>query len=136
MTIHGYAALVRDIEDAPEFWAELLTAEFTEELARLMDEESVNRKQLAERVGVQPSYITRVLNGDANFTALTMARLAHALGARVAVHLAPKEADVRWVDLWNNDLPSPFQPTTGHRARYSTSGTGADRTVVNVCGWR
>lgn len=128
MTEHHYTELLHQIQDDSAFWAEVLTSEFTEELARLMEAENINRAQLAALVGTKPSYITRVLNGNTNFTALTMARLAHALGARVAVHLAPKDADVRWNDVWHNELP--FQ--AGRSAPCTTEGSDVSQDRVEV----
>ena len=128
MTEHHYTELLHQIQDDAGFWAEVLISEFTEELARLMEAENISRAQLASLVGKKPSYITRVLDGNSNFTAMTMARLAHALGARVAVHLAPKDADVRWNDVWHNELP--FQ--VGRSAPCTTVGSDGSHDRVDV----
>lgn len=98
-----YSELVKSIEADPEYWAELLISEFTEELARLMDEQRVTRRDLAQRIGSQPSYITKILSGNANFSAGTMAKFADAVDAKVCVHLAPKNATVRWFDVFNTE---------------------------------
>ncbi len=69
-----------------------------------MHEYDVNRNQLAEKAGVARSFITRVLSGNVNVTTSTMAKLAHALDAKVCVHIAPKPTKVYFME--SNDHAS------------------------------
>jgi transcriptional regulator with XRE-family HTH domain len=48
--------------------------------AILLDKSSMSRKDLAERVGVTPGRITQLLDGDANMTLSTVARLLYGFG--------------------------------------------------------
>jgi transcriptional regulator with XRE-family HTH domain len=81
-----------------DYWAEGLIIDFTEELARWMKEKKISRSELAARIGHSPAYITKVLRGNANFTATTMAKLAKAVGAEVRLHLASSESRTTWYD--------------------------------------
>lgn len=99
METNQYEQMLSEARESPEYWVEGAILEFTEELCRLMDEQEVNRAELARRVKKSRSYITKVLRGDANFTLATMTNLARALGAEVKMHLAPEGVVVRWQEL-------------------------------------
>jgi transcriptional regulator with XRE-family HTH domain len=90
--------LLREIENSDEYWAESIIADFTKEICRIMAEEEISRSELAEKLGSSPAYITKVLRGNVNFTLTTMTKLARALNSIVRVHLAHKDAVVRWED--------------------------------------
>jgi transcriptional regulator with XRE-family HTH domain len=63
-----------------------------------MGERKISRSALAARIGHSPAYVTKVLRGDANFTAATMTKLARAMGAEVRIHLAPIGSRTTWFD--------------------------------------
>lgn len=93
-----YAEFLRDAENTPEYWTQTAILDFTEELSRLMGEANppINRAELAKRIGASPSYVTKVLRGNVNFTLETMTKLARAVGAVVRIHLAPDGVIVTW----------------------------------------
>jgi plasmid maintenance system antidote protein VapI len=72
--------------------------EFTEDLCRIMKEKRVSRAELARRIGTSRAHITQLLGGGANFTLLTMVKLAKALDSAVHIHLSDKRAITKWRD--------------------------------------
>lgn len=90
------AEMLEEARNSDEYWAEAAILDFTSELARLMEEKGVSKKDLAERMGRSPSWITKILSGENNFQIKTMARVARALGAVVHICLAPENARVSW----------------------------------------
>ena len=64
--------------------------EFTEQVAALMQAKGVTKKELATRLNTTPSYITRIMRGDTNFTVDTMVRLVYALGGEINLRVHPK----------------------------------------------
>src|SRR5699024_11827148 len=65
---------------------------------RAMKEAGLNNRQLAERVGKKPAYITRVFKGDHNMTVKTMAALAFSMGKKVHITLRnDDDARLDWV---------------------------------------
>ena len=98
-TSPSFSDLFDQARERDEYWEEDLIAEFTDELLRWMEERSISRSELASRIGHRPSYVTKVLRGDANFTAMTMAKLARAVGARMRMHLAPEGSRTVWYDV-------------------------------------
>ncbi len=97
-TKRSFKQLFEDARQHDDYWTEGVIVEFTEELARWMKEKKVSRSELAVRIGHSPAYITKVLRGNANFTAATMAKLAKAMGAEVRIHLAPSGSRTTWYD--------------------------------------
>lgn len=97
-TNRSFRQLFEEARQHDDYWTEGLIIEFTEELARWMKEKKVSRSELAVRIGHSPAYVTKVLRGNANFTAATMAKLAKAVGAEVRIHLAPSGSRTTWYD--------------------------------------
>lgn len=78
-------------EDA-DFECERLKADIVEQVLRAMEEQGVNRSDLAERLGKSRQWVSRVLNEGDNFTVATVARLSCALGLRATIAMAPRVA--------------------------------------------
>ena len=93
-----FADLFAEVQKSLDFWVEGAILGFTEEVCRLMEEQSVNRAILAERLGTSQAYVTQILRGDANFTLKSMTKLAMALDSELRVHLAPRGSTTRWLD--------------------------------------
>ena len=60
---------------------------FAVELNRRMKGRGIKLKQLANKVGLSPACISRVLRGDENLTLEMMAKLADAVGAEMEIQL-------------------------------------------------
>ena len=88
-----------EIEKRPDFHKEVAILEFTEELWRVMQEQGVSGTELGRRIGSSQAYISRVLNGGANFTLGSMTKLAMALGMELKMHLAPAHMITTWRDF-------------------------------------
>lgn len=70
---------------------EALIFEATEMLSELMEDDGVNRKELAEKLCRSKAFVTQVLAGDRNMTLRTLSDFAFALGCRVEVSAVPLE---------------------------------------------
>ena len=100
MTPRSMRELWEAAERDPDFHKELAILEFTEELWRVMQEKGVSGSELGRRIGSSQAYISRVLNGGANFTLGTMTKLAMGLGMDLRMHLAPSTAATVWRDVY------------------------------------
>ena len=88
----------RESEKSPTYWEELAILDFTEEVVARMAALGVNRSQLAERLKVEPAYVTKLIGGSNNFTLRTMVKISRALAAELRFHLQPKGAQSEWTD--------------------------------------
>jgi transcriptional regulator with XRE-family HTH domain len=96
---YDFDKLFDDLENDPEYMAECAIIEFTEEVCRRMDALGVSRAELARRLGTSQAYITKLLQGNANFTLKTMVKIAMALESEYRSHLQPDGAQATWYDL-------------------------------------
>lgn len=70
---------LRELEQDPDNALERVLIDVTEQIAVAMEKKGINRKQLAEAMGVKPPMVTRLLNGADNTTLRTLMRVAYAL---------------------------------------------------------
>jgi transcriptional regulator with XRE-family HTH domain len=94
MTAHSFADLYREAKEHDDYWVAGLVHDFTEALARRMEEQGVSRAELARRIGTSQAYVTRVLRGNVNFTLATLVKLARAVGGEVRLDLRQPAARV------------------------------------------
>lgn len=77
--------------DDLEFRLESLILEITENICRKMAKKGLTRKEFAERLKVSPPAVTKILNGNSNFTLKTLLSVADALDQELIIDLIPKE---------------------------------------------
>jgi plasmid maintenance system antidote protein VapI len=68
---------------------EFCKLEAVEELLQFMKREGINRSELAERMGVPPSRITKMLDGSENLTIATLVRAGRAVGGELKISFQP-----------------------------------------------
>ena len=88
---NGFADLYQWAEQQDDYWLEGVKIEFTEQMLAQMDALSISRKDLAQRLGVSPAYITKILRGSTNFTLKSMVGIARALNCELHPHLQRKD---------------------------------------------
>jgi transcriptional regulator with XRE-family HTH domain len=96
--LERYGRLLKEAENHLDYWMGVPIIEFTEDLCRIMKEKRVSRAELARRIGTSRAHITQLLGGGANFTLLTMVKLAKALDGAVHIHISDKRAITKWRD--------------------------------------
>ena len=76
-------------------WAARAVHEFAENLSRLMEQRGVSKAVLARRLDSSPSYVSKVLRGNTNFTIESMIRLTRALDGKLSIHVRHSENHTR-----------------------------------------
>jgi transcriptional regulator with XRE-family HTH domain len=94
-----YEELEARLDKDPKYWVESLRFDFVEDIERMMEERGVNRAELARRLDASPAYVTQLFRALFNPTLLTLTKVADALGARVSLHLHPKDTAVEWSEV-------------------------------------
>jgi transcriptional regulator with XRE-family HTH domain len=97
-SLERYRERARRLEDDPRFIAEEVKLAFADDLVRLLEARGLKRTELAEKLKTNRGYVTRILNTEYNLTIETMAGIAHALGARISLHMHAKDKHVRRVE--------------------------------------
>ena len=110
----------------PSFMTEQLLLEINEQFCRIMNEQSISRSELADRIGVKRQFITRILNGNPNITLLTLVKVATALNAKIGFELTvAQEASSK--PVVRVSAPHPFSVSSWHgekKARYERVSGG------------
>ena len=85
----SFKELIHEAEQQDAYWVEAAIVAFTEGVCALMEQQKVNRSELARRLGTSPSYVTKLLRGNVNFTLATMVKVARALGGSLEPRVTP-----------------------------------------------
>ena len=94
-----FAEFFPEIGESPGYWIELAKLEFTENVLARMQELGLTKGQLAAKLGMKPAMVTRIVNGQNNFTLSTMVRVAGALGCEYRSHLQRPGTRTGWMDF-------------------------------------
>jgi transcriptional regulator with XRE-family HTH domain len=85
-----------DLARSESFRIELVKHEISEMIYRAIDNEGVSKAELAARLGTSRSYVTKMLQGTANFTLDSLYRIAEALNCEFRLDLIPKRDTSLW----------------------------------------
>jgi len=99
MALKSFKNLLAAAKLRDGYWVEKAKLGFSVELNRLFKHSGMTQSALAEKLATSPAYITKVFRGDANFTIETMVKLARAIEGELQIHIAPKQATTRWIDV-------------------------------------
>jgi len=91
-------ALMAEARQTHAYKAQGASLEFTEDMVRLLQDRKMTQSELAQRIGVSPAYVTKILRGGTNFTLDTMVKIATALDAEFRCHLQRRGSETLWVD--------------------------------------
>lgn len=85
--------LVPELENDKEaqklYEEEGFVLEVTEAICELMQKQSIKRVELANRLGVDKSYVTNLLDGSSNMTLKTIADVLFCLDSRARIQIEP-----------------------------------------------
>ena len=82
------------LEADPLFLVEYMKATITSDIFTVMEEKSISKTELANRLGKSRQYVSRILNETANFTLDSIAKIAAALEKDVVLRLMDYEDEV------------------------------------------
>ena len=81
-------------KDDFEFRLESLILDITENISEKMLKRNINRTKLAEKLNVSRPAVTKILNGNSNFTLKTLLSLSDALSLDLKVEFKEREVKV------------------------------------------
>jgi transcriptional regulator with XRE-family HTH domain len=121
-------ALVASARHGHRYKVESSILEFTEQIVARMEQKEISPKSLAERMGVKPSYVSKILRGTSNFTLDSMIKICSAVGAEYCFHVRPIEVTAVWETY---ETVSPVVSVEFHTSPAADSAR-SDRYDVNV----
>jgi transcriptional regulator with XRE-family HTH domain len=91
--VGNFQELVNRIKGTETFDKEVARGEVSDLIDSLMKQEDVKKAELARRLGKSRAYVTKILQGNANFTLDTLVQIARALGYKFQPAFVAKEAE-------------------------------------------
>jgi transcriptional regulator with XRE-family HTH domain len=83
-----------------EYWMLEIQMQLHQEINKFMQNNNLNRKQLAEKLGVSKGYVSQILNGDFNHSMEKLVKLCLSIGI-VPIVKFEKVIDIIVNDLYN-----------------------------------
>jgi transcriptional regulator with XRE-family HTH domain len=88
--VNNLQTLLDRIKGSETYDKEVARDQISEQIHLAMKRERVSNAELAKRLGKSRAYVTKILQGNANFTTDTLVQIAGALGYRYMPILMPK----------------------------------------------
>ena len=85
---------IKQYEGDPDFEFDLLAIDIGERIVERMEQLSINRTELAAKIGVSKARISQILRGHDNLTLKSLVAVAIGLESRIEIRLKNKETDM------------------------------------------
>lgn len=114
-----FSILFQEVEKDSKFHAEEMKIEIAEQIFCAMERRNLNQAQLADKLGLDKSYISKVLKGNINLTIETLAKIGHELEVvwKIKLEEQPKE-EINpyrdWVTARIFDMPTSLSENAAH----------------------
>src|SRR3990167_6727771 len=95
MNIDALREKINAARDTFDYRLEKILLQLGEDICLLMEQQGLSRTQLAERMGVSPAYITKILSGNPNLTIKSLLKLADAMCKELMLQFSPRAAQKR-----------------------------------------
>lgn len=84
---------IKQFEGDPEFEFDLLAIDIGERIVERMEQLTINRTELATKIGVSKARVSQILRGHDNLTLKSLVAVAIGLESRIELRLKSKETD-------------------------------------------
>jgi transcriptional regulator with XRE-family HTH domain len=81
---------LEDLKNDPEFLFEEAISLITNKICKIMEDHKINRTQLANKLEISPPAVTRMLDGNPNFTVKRLVAVANALDQDLIIDFRPR----------------------------------------------
>ena len=119
-----FKSMMESFKEDLDFRLETVILELTEKISKRMEGKGINRTRLAELLSVSPPAVTKILNGNSNFTLKTLLTLADALELELKVDF--KEKGV----VTSQKISIPL--TTDSAFSYRELGNGVSTIITSI----
>lgn len=120
--------MYEEYKNDPEFVKGQMVTDLLGDIFRIMELNNISNSELAKRMNVSRQYITKLFNGYANFTLMTIAQIAVALNMKPEISLKNIEENIE-INV-DNDVESVYSgyiniSNYNHRKDYHENHTVA-----------
>lgn len=84
-----FADMYQKLKASGELDLEVLKVEIAEQIYLAMERGGTSKAELAKRLGSSRAYVTKILQGTANFTVDSLAKLARCLNSQLEIQMTP-----------------------------------------------
>ena len=81
-------------EEEIEHDAKMLMFHFLDKIQKIADDKSLNRKDLAQKIGPSASYITQLFRGDKLINLTTLAKFQKELDFKFSISIEPEQENL------------------------------------------
>ncbi len=85
-----FSELYSEVLGTPEYLAAGVKLDVALMLESIMEAKKISKAELAKQLGCSKPYVTNMLRGDSNFSILTLAKVATALGCELRIQMTPR----------------------------------------------
>ncbi len=92
---------IKEYKNDPVFLLEGILLSLNEEIIKLMKDKGLTQKAFAEKLGVSPAYVSKLLNGNPNLTIKSLVKITSVLNAKLEIKIVkenPKDIH-RMIDV-------------------------------------
>jgi transcriptional regulator with XRE-family HTH domain len=112
-TKNWFKSKLQSFKDDFEFRLETLILDLTEKICTRMDQKKISRTKLARLLEVTPAAVTKILNGNSNFTLKTLLSIADALESEIKIDFEEKQpyySAISWKTFSVSSVASESKP--------------------------
>jgi len=107
MAIEKHRELFKNMENDLEFQVESTKIWLLEEILAVMKTNGISRSELGRRLGTSRAYITKLFRANINLTLKSIIQIVNALDAKISIRIYPKEATMRWFEIYEQKYTQP-----------------------------
>ena len=120
-TSDRFANLFKQFEQSDTYHIDGAKLEISEQIYLAMEQQGVSNAELARRLGKSRAYITKVLQGNVNFTIESVVKIARALGHKFDFQFVPERKtfrDAHLAETWQKSLRAPAFTRIGMKHKH------------------
>lgn len=99
MPIKSYKELVKAARDRDTYWVEVAKHDFAFSIHRQLKRHGLTNAALAEKLGVSPPYVSKVLRGDENLTIESMVKIVRATHGKLHLEVGDESDGLHWFNV-------------------------------------
>jgi transcriptional regulator with XRE-family HTH domain len=102
-----FATVFGQVKNSESYQIDYAKVEISEQIYQAMEAQGISKAELARRLGKSRAYLTKMLQGNVNFTIATLVKVAMALNCKfelaISLNCDTGIIEANWADMWKAD---------------------------------